>query len=331
MPRSNHRIVIPADNRGTLCAEGVARMRSRHATLAVLGALVLALTAVMLGGCSLFWPQPKPAPPPASQPTSTPPSSEVTTPPASTPATALSSQAPTRSIPIRVYFAKGEKLTVLGRTSPSGAVAAEAMRALLLGPTSAEKAAGIHTQIPAGTALRSVSVANGTATVDLTKQFESGGGTLSMTLRIAQVVTTLTQFPTVKRVTFRIEGAPVESIGGEGLIVAPSVDRSDYESVMPAIMPETPVPGADVGNPVVVAGSANVFEAQFRVRVLDAKGKTLTDVPVRATSGTGTRGAFRSAVAYPAGHAGAGTIRFYDLSAKDGSVENAVDVPVRLR
>lgn len=287
---------------------------------------MLAATAITVSGCSLLRNASAPRPVAPSQPTS-----EAAIPtPTGTPTTSPTPQ-PTRAIPILVYFARGEKLVVVGRTVPTNAVATEALNALLRGPTPAEKTAGVATQIPTGTVLRGVSVADGTATVDLSKEFESGGGTLSMTMRIAQVVTTLTQFPTVKRVTFRIGGVAVESIGGEGIIVAPSVDRADFESAMPAILPETPVPGASVGRPVVVAGSANVFEAQLQVRVLNSKGEILADVPVMATSGTGTRGTFRESIAYPAGHAGAGKIRFYAFSAKDGSEENVVEVAVTLR
>jgi len=301
------------------------RVRRTFALMLTLGTLLIAGIAIGVVGCGSRAPAPTP---PVQTPTVT--VTPTTPPPATTPTPTPPPQT-ARQVPIRAYFVRDEVIAVVGRTSPSSAVAAEAMKALLSGPTAAEKTAGVTTQIPAGTRLLGVNIANGTATVDLSKRFESGGGSLSMTLRVAQVVTTLTQFPTVKRVTFRIDGNAVESIGGEGVVVAPSVDRADYESVMPPILAETPVPGQKVARPVLVAGTANVFEAQFRASVLNAAGKVIADVPIKATSGSGTRGTFRERIPYPAGHAGKGTIRFYDPSEKDGSPEDIVDVPVTLR
>lgn len=302
-------------------------MRVGRTLVLVVGTLLIAAVVIGMVGC-----RSQARAPVEPAPTST----ATDTPTASPPAAIETPAAPvpevgTRELPVRVYFVSGELITVAGRTSSSSAVAAEAMKALLRGPTAAEKSAGMSTQIPSGTRLLGVNIAKGTATVDLSGRFESGGGSLSMTLRISQVVSTLTQFPAVKRVTFRIDGKAVESIGGEGIIVAPSVHRADYESVMPPILAESPVPGQKVARPVLVAGTANVFEAQFRASVLDAAGKVIADVPITATSGSGTRGTFRERIAYPAGNAGKGTIRFYDPSEKDGSPESVVDVPVVLR
>jgi len=189
---------------------------------------------------------------------------------------------------------------------------------------------GLHSEIPKGTRLIGLTVSGGTATVDLSKQFESGGGTLSMTLRIAQVVDTLTQFKSVKRVTFMIDGEKVEYIGGEGIVVSPSVDRRDFESALPPIMLESPLPKSTIGNPVRIAGTANVFEAQFVVRITDAGGKIVAEQPVMASSGTGTRGTFSRLVRYTTPKRGRGSITVFEPSAKDGSETNKVKIPVNL-
>lgn len=222
-----------------------------------------------------------------------------------------------------------DKLTVVGRSvSATPAVAGAAMTALLAGPTPAETSSGIGTAIPTGTALKSVSIANHTATVDLSSRFSAGGGSLSMTARLAQVTYTLTQFPSVQGVVFRLDGAPVSVFGGEGIILDHPATRASFESVTPAILVESPTPGATAAGPLRVWGTANVFEAQFRLEVVDGAGRVVASQPVRAASGTGTRGPFD--VTVPLASAGPVTLKLFDLSAKDGSRQDLVSVPLEL-
>jgi hypothetical protein len=160
------------------------------------------------------------------------------------------------------------------------------------GPTAAERAAGLATQIPSGTRLLDLAVSGGVATVDLSGTFDDGGGSLSMVLRVAQVVYTLTQFDTIRSVAFRLDGVPVEAIGGEGVVVSPPVDRADFEGAAPQVLLESVWPGAVVSSPVPFAGTANTFEAKVMWRVERPDGTTVAEGSVDATSGTGTRGTF---------------------------------------
>lgn len=256
----------------------------------------------------------------------------TTTAPTATTAPTTTSASPTTApgpLSVRVYLMRTDKLAVVGRTVPAtSAVARAAMTALLSGPTGAETAAGLGTAIPAGTTLRSVSIKGGTATVDLSSSFSSGGGSLSMISRLAQVTYTLTQFPSVSGVTFRLDGAPVTVFGGEGIVLDHPATRSSFESVTPAILVESPTPGATATAPLRVWGTANVFEAQFRLEVLDGAGHVVASQPVRAASGTGTRGPFEVTVPLSA-VAGPVTLNVFDLSAKDGSRQDLVSVPLQ--
>ena len=120
------------------------------------------------------------------------------------------------------------------------------MESLLAGPTPREQAAAVGSQIPAGTQLLGLTVDDGVATVDLTSEFESGGGSASMNMRIAQVVYTLTQFPTVKGVLFELDGQRVDVLGGEGVIVDEPVTRKNYRDLLPAILVVDPQIGVRV-------------------------------------------------------------------------------------
>jgi len=126
---------------------------------------------------------------------------------------------------LSVFFVRGEKLYAVTRRveGPSAAI-----RVLLAGTSADESAAGIATAIPEGSTLRGLSIVGSLATVDLSSTFDDGGGSLSMQLRVAQIVYTLTEFPIVERVQFRIDGAPVAAIGGEGVVVDPPVDRENF-------------------------------------------------------------------------------------------------------
>lgn len=141
------------------------------------------------------------------------------------------------TITVRLYWVEaGENAIGIERTLPySEAVATAALNALIAGPTVQEKSTwpSISNAIPAGTQLLGVTVADGLAKVNLSKEFESGGGTFSVTARLAQVVYTLEQFPTVEAVEFYLEGAKVEVFSTEGLILDGPQTSDDYYNLLP--------------------------------------------------------------------------------------------------
>jgi hypothetical protein len=79
-----------------------------------------------------------------------------------------------------------------------------------------------------------------------------------------------------------------------------------------------------------VTGTADVFEARFRLQVLDGRRHVLADLPVCATCGTGCRGTFDVTVRYAIATAEWGTLRVFDLSAKDGTPIDVSEIPVWL-
>ena len=238
---------------------------------------------------------------------------------------------------VRTYFYLGGEpgtyglVPLLREVPETRAVAGAAMNALLTGPTVTESAGRVITSaVPAGSRLLGLTIEGGVATVDLSSEFESGGGSASVLIRLGQVVFTLTQFPTVQSVRFEIEGRPVTVFSSEGIVLDGPVGRADYADLLPAIFVDRPAYGAGLGNPARIAGSANVFEAAFRVTLLDGGGVTLADLPAMATCGTGCHGTFDLTVPYSVSEAGWGTLRVWDGSAKDGSPENVRDYPVWL-
>jgi hypothetical protein len=224
---------------------------------------------------------------------------------------------PTGSVPtsvsLEVWFLDGEQLVRQTRSHESTPlVATAAMKALLAGPSPAEVAAGIGTSVPAGTKLLGISIKKGVATVDLTSHYQSGGGSLSMKARLAQVVYTLTQFPTVRAVLFHLDGEPVNVFSGEGIVLDHPVGRADYKDLLPVIAVDKPAEGDRVTSPVRVSGSANVFEANVSVEVLDASGRVVGNTFTTATCGTGCRGTYAVPVAFEVDREQPGTIVVHD-------------------
>ena len=246
------------------------------------------------------------------------------------------SVAPSGKTIVRAYFWLGglsgsEGLVAVLREIPgTKGVATAAVNALLAGPTDAEAGRSISTAVPTGSQLLGLSIDGGVATVDLSEEFESGGGSSSVLTRLGQLVYTLTQFPTVRSVVIQIEGETKTVFSSEGVSLDKPTTRADYVSLLPDIWVDRPAFNAAIGNPAHVTGNANVFEATFRVAILDGAGKSLADEQVMATCGSGCRGTFDVTIPYTIGKAQYGTLRAYNLSAKDGSPESVRDYRVWL-
>jgi germination protein M len=171
-------------------------------------------------------------------------------------------------VDVKLYLLRNEQLATVHRDVAGPAVLRETLVALLAGPTAAELASGLHSEVPGETELLDVALADGTATVDVSSEFESGGGSLSMTARVAQVVFTATQFDNVERVLFLMDGAPIEFLGGEGLVLVDPQTRSSVDRAFTGgIIIDTPVPGDTVGSPFTVTGEGDVFEADFPIEI----------------------------------------------------------------
>jgi germination protein M len=239
------------------------------------------------------------------------------------------------SLRYQVWFAdaEGATLYVAWRThEATPRVGAAALEDLLAGPTEAERAAGVFTAIPADTRLLGLRIDHGTAFVDLTSEFESGGGSLSMRLRLAQVACTLDQFPSVEGVAFMLDGELVDVFSGEGIVLDHAVQCSlDYEELLPAIVVEQPRPGQGAPNPLTISGTANVFEANVTVVVLNAAGREIARTFTTATCGSGCRGRFSVDLPYDVAKEQAGTVVVHDDDAAGvGSPPHEVRIPVIL-
>ena len=236
---------------------------------------------------------------------------------------------------VRAYFyyesvpGSSGLVPVLREVAATTAVARAAIVALLEGPRGTEGGA-MSSAVPAGTRLLGLTIKDKVATVDFSSEFESGGGSASANIRLGQVVYTLTQFSTVRSVVFQIEGRTVTVFGSEGIVLDGPVARADYLDLLPGIFVDRPAYGAALGNPGRVTGSAQgVFEATFRITLLDGAGKSIADQQVMAACMCES-GAFEATVRYDVPKAQWGVLRVWAGSAKDGSPILVREYPVWL-
>lgn len=207
--------------------------------------------------------------------------------------------------------------------------ATAAVTELLKGPSQPELASGWGTAIPGGSELLGIDLDDGVATVDLSSEFESGGGSLSVRLRLAQLVYTLTEFDTIQGVALEIEGEPATTFSSEGIVIDGPLTREDFEDLVAPIIVQTPVAGQRVTSPVRISGNANVFEATVSIRILLGD-EVLVESFTTATCGTGCRGTYSKSVAFQVPQETEGVIQVYESSAEDGSPLHVVSVPVVL-
>lgn len=303
-------------------------------SIAALGALMILSAACASSGSAGTIPPVEPTPAPSVAQGSP----DVTPAPPSTAPTGSPAASPDEGTTIvRTYFYLGGEpgsaglVPLLREVPATKAVATAAMNELLsFSAVQRDAFASISSAIPPGTRLLGLTIKDGVATVDLSSDFASGGGSASTTIRLGQVVYTLTQFPTVKSVLFEIDGEVVTVFGSEGVVLDGPVARVDYIDLLPGIFVDRPAYNAALGNPGRVTGSAQgVFEATFQVTLLDGAGRTIADDTVMAACMCES-GAFDATVRYDVPKAQWGTLRVWAGSAKDGSAILIREYPVWL-
>jgi hypothetical protein len=127
---------------------------------------------------------------------------------------------------------------------------------------------------------------------------------------VAEIVYTLTQFPTIER---------VDVAGRTGLT------RADVAAYVPPILVESPGAGAKVPLAIHVTGSASVFEATLVVELV-RDGKVVDKQTVTASEGAPARGTFETTL--HAAVPGDATVSAFSPSAENGLPQHQIDVPV---
>ncbi|GAB4224887.1 MAG: GerMN domain-containing protein [Stanieria sp.] len=101
-----------------------------------------------------------------------------------------------------------------------------AFKNLLAGPKSDK----YTSTIPTGTKLLGLQTQPDGIRINLSQEFTSGGGSAAMSGRLAQVIYTATSLNPNDKVWIEVEGKPLDTLGGEGLIINQPITRKDFEA-----------------------------------------------------------------------------------------------------
>ncbi len=117
----------------------------------------------------------------------------------------------------------------LTSTSTPEGLLETAMKQLVAGPPQTD----LSSTIPVGTQLLDLSVKADGVHINLSRQFTTGGGSVSMEGRLAQVLYTATSLNPDAAVWLSVEGKPLQTLGGEGLVVEQPVTRKQFTKDFP--------------------------------------------------------------------------------------------------
>ncbi|MFZ5633462.1 MAG: Gmad2 immunoglobulin-like domain-containing protein [Bacillota bacterium] len=187
--------------------------------------------------------------------------------------------------------------------------------------------------LPSTTRLLGINIRDGLATVNFSSDVLGANvGAAGEVLGIQSIVNTLTEFPQIREVSFLVEGKADGRArdwwGHVGLYGQPF--KRNLEKVYePAIWVTHPVAGQIAGVPLLVKGSARVFEGAVCARLLDAEGKKIAEGCATASRGAPGRGDFEMKLTYPPPGKGSGMLEVYWASPKDGSPLDTVKIPIQ--
>lgn len=186
---------------------------------------------------------------------------------------------------------------------------------------------------PPGTEILGVKVENGLATVNFNeKALAANVGSAGEAMGIQSVVNTLTELPNIEKVAFQVEGKSDGRVkdwwGHVGLYEQPFT-RDLSKVYEPAIWVTHPTPNQVAGVPLLVKGSARVFEAAVSARLLDENGNLLAEGHTMATAGAPDRGDFEMSLKFDPPSSGRGVLEVYWASPKDGSDLDKVSIPLQ--
>lgn len=116
------------------------------------------------------------------------------------------------------------------REVPSGNKKLEyAIKELLNGPNIVEKSTGAYSEIPKSTKLLGIKENGNKIIIDLSSDFQYGGGTDSVYSRMMQLIKTSIANTNNKNIYLYLDGKQVNFLGGEGIMISQPLTEKSLE------------------------------------------------------------------------------------------------------
>ncbi len=104
-----------------------------------------------------------------------------------------------------------------------------AVKELLKGPNIIEKSTGAYSEVPKSTKLLGIKHKGGKIIIDLSSDFQYGGGTDSIYSRMMQLIKTAIINSDDKKIYLYLDGKQVNFIGGEGIMISQPLSEKSLE------------------------------------------------------------------------------------------------------
>lgn len=195
------------------------------------------------------------------------------------------------------------------------------------------KTAGAVRVLPQDTRLLSIDIKDSLATVNFSPEvLKANVGSSGEALGIQSIVNTLTEFPQIREVSFqaegRVDGRTRDWWGHVGLYEQPFKRNLDKVHE-PAIWVTHPAEGQVAGVPLLVRGSARVFEGAVHARLLDAGGRKIAEESTPASQGIPVRWDFEMKLTFNPPGKGNGVLEVFKVSPKGEPTPDSVKIPIQ--
>lgn len=104
-----------------------------------------------------------------------------------------------------------------------------AIQELLKGPNSSERSKGIYNEIPKGTRLLGIQRQGNNIIINLSSDFQYGGGTDSVYSRMRQLIKTALANTSSKNIYLYLDGKQADVVGGEGIMVSQPLSENSLD------------------------------------------------------------------------------------------------------